>query len=66
MIKKWVDFVKIKFHLNENIEWICKMQLELDAINWIWIQFLELNSNTLNGIRIPELNWRPHIDVLLL
>jgi hypothetical protein len=40
MIKKWVDFVKIKFHLNENIEWICIMQ--------------------------PELNWRPHIDVLLL
>jgi hypothetical protein len=26
---KWVDFVKFKFHLNENIEWSC-MQLELN------------------------------------
>jgi hypothetical protein len=21
LLKKWIDFVKIKFHSNENIEW---------------------------------------------
>jgi len=31
--EKWIDFVKIKFHLNENVEWNC-MQFEL---NWIYI-----------------------------
>ncbi len=33
LMKKWIDFVKIKFHLNENIEWHC-MQL---GLNWIKI-----------------------------
>jgi hypothetical protein len=31
LVKKWVDFVKINFHLNENIDWICIMQLELNS-----------------------------------
>ncbi len=38
---KKVDFVKIKFHLNENIEWICNSN-----------QILKLSSNTLNMIEI--------------
>jgi hypothetical protein len=29
--KKWIDFVKIKLHLNENIEWHY-MQFELNLI----------------------------------
>jgi hypothetical protein len=30
--KKWIDFVKIKFHLNENIEWHCtQLEFELDS-----------------------------------
>jgi hypothetical protein len=35
--KKQNDFVKIKFHLNENIEWHC-MQL---ALNWIYVNWIE-------------------------
>lgn len=36
--KKWIDFVEIKFHLNENVEWHSILN---------WIPFLvELNSNT--------------------
>jgi hypothetical protein len=31
LMEKWIDFMNIKFHMNENIEWHC-MQLEL---NWI-------------------------------
>jgi hypothetical protein len=31
LMKKRVNFVKIKFHSNENIEWHC-MQLELNVI----------------------------------
>ncbi len=34
--KKWVDFVKIMFHLIENIEWHC-MQLELNTNSIVWI-----------------------------
>ncbi len=34
MMKKWVDFVKIKFHSTENIEWHCLQ----DELNWIQIQ----------------------------
>jgi hypothetical protein len=30
-LKKTIDFVKIKFSLNENIEWHC-MQLEFNSI----------------------------------
>jgi hypothetical protein len=39
--KEEIDFVKIKFHLNENIEWICNSN-----------QILKLSSNTLNLIEI--------------
>jgi hypothetical protein len=41
-----VDFVKFKFHLNENIEWICIMHLELNAtqLNLNSIQFLKIKS----------------------
>jgi hypothetical protein len=47
MKKKWVDFVEIKFHLNENyVEWICIMQVELNVT--------QLN---LNWIEIPKLKW---------
>jgi len=33
--KKWIDFVKIKFHSNENIEWHW-IQLELNWIELNW------------------------------
>jgi hypothetical protein len=36
LMKKWINFVKFKFQLNENIEWHC-MQFEL---NWIGLKFL--------------------------
>jgi hypothetical protein len=29
LMEKWIDFMKIKFHMNENIEWHY-MQLELN------------------------------------
>jgi len=56
--EKGVDLVKIKFHLNENIQWQCiHMQLEFMSSNLlkvlIWIELnyshslVELNSNTL-------------------
>jgi len=43
--KKKVDFVKIKFHLNENIEWHC--------------MHLELNQNLLilNPIEFKYIDW---------
>ncbi len=51
--KTWIDFVQIKFHSNENIEWHCSMHLNL---NWnsIWfnLDLIESNSNTLIGIWI--------------
>ncbi len=31
LMEKWIDFVEIKFHAKENIEWHCR-QLELDLI----------------------------------
>jgi hypothetical protein len=40
--KKKIDFVTIKFHLNENIEWhLLATWIELDSntLNGIWIQF---------------------------
>jgi hypothetical protein len=39
-MKTWIDFVKIKFHLNENIEWHC-MHLELN------LSEIQLDSNIL-------------------
>jgi hypothetical protein len=54
MKKKWVDFVEIKFHLNENyVEWICIMQVELNVtqlnLNWIEISKLKwLEPNTIS------------------
>ncbi len=35
--KNWIDFVKMKFQLNKNIEWHC-MQL---ALNWIYVNWTE-------------------------
>jgi hypothetical protein len=47
--KKWIDFVKIKFHSTENIECHC-MQLEL---NWIQnSKFLNRNPIQLKGNKI--------------
>jgi len=48
---KWIDFVEMKFHLNEKIEWHC-MQLELNfnsiniefRLNWIELKFLIVQS----------------------
>jgi len=37
-----IDFVKIKFHLNENIEWYCMIEIEL---NWIEIKYINSNLN---------------------
>jgi hypothetical protein len=50
LMKKWIHFVIIKFHLNENIEWHC-MHLELEFNS----NLIQLNSNILIGIWI-ELN----------
>ncbi len=48
--KKWIAFVKIKFHLNENVEWHC-MQLELNMDSFfIWIEFSYRISMQLNSI----------------
>jgi hypothetical protein len=49
--KKWINFVKIKFHLNENIEWHC-MQLEFN-FNSISIEFkyIEWNINCFNSTK---------------
>jgi hypothetical protein len=64
--KKWVDFVKIKFDVNENIEWHC-MQLELIEIifnqieskflNWIKIHWIEMQIDTRNieNMLIPSI-----------
>jgi hypothetical protein len=60
--KEWVDFVKSKFHLNENIEWHCTQFVlttfqfnQIPRFNSIWVE-LELknilNLNTLNAIHI--------------
>jgi hypothetical protein len=47
LVKKWVHFVKINFHLNENIEWICIMQLKLNS-NFIEHKSLLLWLNKVN------------------
>jgi hypothetical protein len=44
--QKWIDFVKIKFHSNDNIEWPC-VQIELNSNQFIefdltielWLKF---------------------------
>jgi hypothetical protein len=49
--KKWIDFVKNKFHLNENIEWHC-MQLH-------WIEFqLNFNSTKFNLNSIKDKSFK--------
>jgi hypothetical protein len=60
--KKWIDFVKIKFQSNGNIEWHY-MHLESNELKWIhiWlnrIQILKLNSNTMI-VTWFNLNWIP-------
>jgi hypothetical protein len=48
--KKWIDFVKIKFHLNENVEWHCmQLELNLDSL-FNWIEFKYRISMQLNSI----------------
>jgi hypothetical protein len=42
LMKKMSWFCAIKFHLNENIEWSCIMQLQLNETQFNSIQF---NSN---------------------
>jgi hypothetical protein len=53
--KKWIDVLEIKFHLIENIEWICIMQLELNVT--------QFNSNTQNMYFQSELNWTQHSSI---
>ncbi len=43
--KNWIDFVKIKFHLNETIEWYC-MQLEFNPIP-IELNAIQQDSNSI-------------------
>jgi hypothetical protein len=47
LMEKWIDFVKIKFHLNENIEWYY-MQFDLKFYS---LQ-LRFNSIQFNSIQI--------------
>ncbi len=54
LMRKWSNFVEIKFHSNENIKWHC-IQLEL---NWIQIQNFILNSIQWNFNLHPDsLQW---------
>jgi len=54
LIKKWIDFMKIKFHPNENIEWHC-MNLEFQLH---WLEFeLNFNSTKFNSIVELRFNW---------
>lgn len=32
--KKWFDFIEIKFHLNENVEWHCMHRVQIH-----WMEF---------------------------
>jgi hypothetical protein len=57
--KNWVGFVKIKFHLNENIEWHATwIKIKILISTWIQVKFEELEFNleitisTLNSTRI--------------
>jgi len=54
--KTWIDFVKIKFHSNENIEWHC-IQLEFNSIlkctQFNSIQLQNFNSNFIKF----QFNW---------
>ncbi len=43
--KIWIDFVKIKFHFNETIEWHC-MQLEFNPIP-IELNAIQQDSNSI-------------------
>jgi hypothetical protein len=47
-MKKWVDFLKIKFHSNENIGWHC-MLFELQFLNWIQIYWTKLKFNGIHS-----------------
>jgi hypothetical protein len=42
MMKKHIDFVKIKFHLNGNIGWHC-MQLEFNEYKFLNVIQIQLN-----------------------
>jgi hypothetical protein len=52
--KKWIDFVKIKFQSNGNIE-SHYMHFESNELKWIHIW--------LNRIQIPKLNWNTMIVI---
>jgi len=47
---KKIDVVKIKLHLNENIEWHC-MQFELNWIQIFWFEFKYIEGD-FNWIKI--------------
>jgi hypothetical protein len=53
LMEKWIDFVKIKFHLNENIEWH-RMQFELKFLNlmefdmiWIYLNWIPIQLKSI-------------------
>ncbi len=54
--KTWIDFVKIKFHSNENIEWHC-IQLEVNSIYSSVLNSIQLQKIYSNFIKF-ELSWR--------
>jgi hypothetical protein len=49
LMKKWINVVKIKFHINENMKWHC-LKLELD---WIW-NLIQLKLNWI------QIEWDAH------
>ncbi len=52
MKKNEFDFVKMKFHLDKNyVEWICIMQVELNAIQW------NLNLIKISKIEFKYIEW---------
>jgi hypothetical protein len=64
--KNQIDFVRIKFHPNENIKWNC-MQFELISNSTIGLKFnwIEKNENE-NGWKIFFWRWCWKINVTLL
>ncbi len=61
-IKWWkneIDFVKIKFHLNENIKWHCmQLEFEFNSNTWNGIQILlSWDAIHFNSIQISKVNW---------
>jgi hypothetical protein len=59
-MEKWIDFMKIKFHSNENIEWHC-MDLEFQLH---WLEF-ELNLNSRIELRFNFLKKRRIVEKIV-